>query len=79
MDDVILYWLDQGVSGFRVDAVNFLFEDPELKDEPLSGKTEDSKSYDYTNHIHTRDLVDCLHLNFLTLSKFISFFLARSL
>lgn len=74
MDDVILYWLDKGVSGFRVDAVNHLFEDPELNDEPLSGKTEDSKSYDYTQHIHTKDLVDCFHLNIPTSCKFIFFF-----
>ncbi|XP_065356848.1 maltase 2-like isoform X4 [Calliphora vicina] len=56
MDEVILFWLDKGVSGFRVDAVNHLFEDPDLKDEPLSGKTEDPKSYDYTQHLYTKDL-----------------------
>ncbi|KAI8125284.1 Maltase 2 [Lucilia cuprina] len=56
MDDVILFWLDKGVSGFRVDAVNHLFEHPDLVDEPISGKTEDPKSYEYTKHIHTKDL-----------------------
>lgn len=58
MDEVILFWLDKGVSGFRVDAVNHLFEDPDLKDEPLTGKTNDEKSYDYTKHIYTKDLVN---------------------
>ncbi|KAM7353268.1 maltase 2-like isoform 2-T2 [Cochliomyia hominivorax] len=56
MDEVILFWLDKGVSGFRVDAVNHLFEDPDLKDEPLSGKTNDHKSHEYTEHIYTKDL-----------------------
>lgn len=56
MDDVITFWLDKGVSGFRVDAVNHLFEDPELKDEPLSGKTQDKYSHQYTEHIYTKDL-----------------------
>ncbi|XP_075154049.1 maltase 2-like isoform X2 [Haematobia irritans] len=56
MDDVITFWLDKGVSGFRVDAVNHLFEDPELRDEPPSGKTQDKLSHLYTNHIYTKDL-----------------------
>jgi alpha-glucosidase len=28
------FWLDRGVDGFRLDAVNTLFEDPELRDNP---------------------------------------------
>ncbi|MGD1953818.1 MAG: alpha-amylase family glycosyl hydrolase [Sphingomonadales bacterium] len=28
------FWLDRGVDGFRLDAVNFLTHDPELKDNP---------------------------------------------
>ena len=30
------YWLDRGVSGFRFDAVNFYFHDPELRSNPPS-------------------------------------------
>ncbi|XP_037961163.1 maltase 2-like isoform X2 [Teleopsis dalmanni] len=56
IDDVMYFWLDKGVSGFRVDAVNHLFEVPELSDEPLSGKTSDKNSYEYTKHIYTKDL-----------------------
>jgi alpha-glucosidase len=29
------FWLDHGVDGFRLDAVNTLFEDPSLEDNPL--------------------------------------------
>ena len=35
MYDVIRFWLDRGVSGFRVDAVSRLFEDPNLHDDPI--------------------------------------------
>lgn len=34
MEDVLEFWLDLGVDGFRVDAVIFLLEDPKLQDEP---------------------------------------------
>jgi alpha-glucosidase len=33
MLDVLRFWLDRGVDGFRVDAIHHLFEDEELRDE----------------------------------------------
>jgi len=40
MFDVTRWWYKRGVSGFRLDAVDTLFEDPNLKDNPeLPGKT----------------------------------------
>ena len=50
---MLQFWLDRGVSGFRMDAVPFLFEDPELRDEPQSGKTEDPEDYNFLNHTFT--------------------------
>ena len=39
MFDVTKWWYDRGVAGFRLDAVDTLFEDPELHDNPvLPGK-----------------------------------------
>jgi len=39
MFDVTRFWYKRGVSGFRLDAVDALFEDPNLKDNPaLPGK-----------------------------------------
>ncbi|HTW59289.1 MAG TPA: alpha-glucosidase [Terriglobales bacterium] len=39
MFDVTRWWYKRGVSGFRLDAVDTLFEDPDLKDNPvLPGK-----------------------------------------
>jgi len=34
MFDVTRWWYDRGVSGFRLDAVDTLFEDPKLRDNP---------------------------------------------
>jgi alpha-glucosidase len=33
--DVVRYWLEEGVDGFRLDLVNFLFEDELLRDNPF--------------------------------------------
>lgn len=57
MKKVLRFWLDKGAGGFRVDAVNHLFEVEDFRDEPLSGWTEDPKSYDYVRHDYTKDLV----------------------
>jgi len=35
MYDVLRFWLDRGVAGFRIDAVSRLFEDPGLHDDPI--------------------------------------------
>ena len=37
MLDVMKFWLDRGVAGFRMDAVPTLFEDPQLRNEPETG------------------------------------------
>ena len=53
MLDILSFWIEKGVDGFRMDAVPFLFEDPSLRDEPLSGKTDDPEDYNYLSHIYT--------------------------
>lgn len=35
--EVTKFWLDRGVDGFRLDALNFTMHDPELRDNPPSG------------------------------------------
>ena len=37
MFDVTRWWYKRGVSGFRLDAVDILFEDPNLSDNPIAG------------------------------------------
>jgi alpha-glucosidase len=36
MQDVVRFWLDRGVDGFRLDAIDRLVKDPELRDDPPS-------------------------------------------
>ncbi len=38
MFDTMRFWLDKGVAGFRLDAVPTLFEDPQNRNEKLTGK-----------------------------------------
>ena len=66
MEDVIRFWFDFGVDGFRIDAVIFLLEDPDLGDEPPNPKYNDtlncasihnnnSDCYNRLNHTKTKD------------------------
>ncbi|MAS87891.1 MAG: alpha-glucosidase [Micavibrio sp.] len=32
--DIVRYWLDRGVAGFRLDVINYLFHDQQLRDNP---------------------------------------------
>lgn len=56
MIDVLKFWLKKGAGGFRVDAINHLFEYKDLRDEPKSDLTNDTNSYDYLLHHYTKDL-----------------------
>ncbi len=42
--DIIKFWLNRGVGGFRFDAITTLFEDPEMRDDDVL-KDKDGKSY----------------------------------
>jgi alpha-glucosidase len=60
MFDVTRFWYERGVSGFRLDAVDLLFEDPNLHDNPvLPGKNElgdpnmENKYNDKLPEVHT--------------------------
>merc|ERR1711970_375636 len=53
MKNVLKFWTHRGVDGFRMDAVPFLFEDQQFRDEPISGKTNDTNDYGYLDHIYT--------------------------
>lgn len=41
--DACRFWLEKGVDGLRLDVINFIFHDQELRDNPI--KAEDDKSF----------------------------------
>lgn len=58
MFDVIRYWLDRGVDGFRVDAAHFILKDPDLRDNPLNSSAQrvlHKPMGNYDSQIHLYD------------------------
>ena len=49
------FWLDRGVAGYRLDAIPTLFEDSQLRDEPVLGGTN-AQGDPNLNHIYTDNL-----------------------
>ncbi|HSR45685.1 MAG TPA: alpha-amylase family glycosyl hydrolase [Acidimicrobiia bacterium] len=62
MFDVVRFWLDRGVDGFRLDVAHFIMKDPEWRDNPPSVTADDSfKSmgeYDSQLHLHDKGHAD---------------------
>lgn len=62
--NVARFWLDRGVDGFRIDAINFAMHDPELRDNPPAppgGKR--TRPFDFQLHLHNQshpDIVEFL-------------------
>lgn len=55
--NVLRFWLDIGVDGFRVDALPFIVEDDSFRDEPLisPNTVDDNHTYFLLDHIYSRD------------------------
>lgn len=57
MKNVLTFWMNRGVEGFRIDAINHMYEDSRFLDEPRSGKPNTPENdYDYLDHIYTKNL-----------------------
>ncbi|XP_012522767.2 maltase 1 [Monomorium pharaonis] len=57
MKGVLTFWLDRGVEGFRIDAINHMFEDSQFRDEPSSNRSDlPLDDYDVVDHIYTKNL-----------------------
>jgi alpha-glucosidase len=57
--DVARFWLDRGVDGFRIDAINFAMHDPALRDNPPAahhGKR--SRPFDFQQHLYNQSHPD---------------------
>ncbi|XP_058449986.1 maltase 2-like [Malaya genurostris] len=52
MTSMIEFWFDLGVDGFRIDAINHVYEDEQFKDEPLIDENGEL-FYENLNHIYT--------------------------
>lgn len=57
----VQFWLDRGVDGFRLDAINFCFHDPELRDNPPSKAIVEASigvrrenPYAYQHHLYDK-------------------------
>jgi alpha-glucosidase len=56
MEDVIRFWLDRGVDGFRIDVIHKLVKDAALRDNPLPDPNEDGHPLrDYFGQRHVYD------------------------
>ncbi len=58
MSDVLRFWLERGVDGFRIDVVHFIMKDPELRDNPLKptvDRTLHKSLGEYDAQIHLHD------------------------
>lgn len=58
--DVAKFWLDRGVDGFRVDAINFAMHDPQLRDNPPApaGTGARTRPFDFQQKIYNQSHPD---------------------
>jgi alpha-glucosidase len=57
--NVARFWLDRGVDGFRLDAINFTMHDPELRDNPPAlEKGKRTRPFDFQQHLHNQSHPD---------------------
>ncbi len=54
------FWLDRGVDGFRVDAINFAMHDPEFRDNPPAPDTgaPRTRPFDFQQHLYNQSHPD---------------------
>ncbi|XP_012251302.2 maltase 2-like [Athalia rosae] len=54
--DILSFWLNRGIAGYRIDSLPYLIEDALLRDEPKSGLAgyEETDFY-YLDHIYVKD------------------------
>jgi alpha-glucosidase len=58
---VARFWLDRGVDGFRLDVINFIFHDRELRDNPAaSHERAPPMPTNFQRHVHDRSRPEAL-------------------
>ena len=58
--DIVGYWLDMGVDGFRLDVINWFVKDAALRDNPT--KLLGRRAYDRQRHVHDRNRPETIDL-----------------
>ena len=53
--ETMQFWLDRGVDGFRVDVIEFMLQDPYLRDEPENRVWDGVEPYGKLSHIYSRN------------------------
>ena len=61
MMDVTRFWFKRGVAGFRLDAVDRLFEDPQFRDNPVKTLPDGTQQLVETYTKNLPELFDALH------------------
>ena len=58
--DVAKFWLEHGVDGFRLDAINFAMHDPQLRDNPPAANLAQPpvRPFEYQQHIRSQSHPD---------------------
>jgi len=70
MFQTVRFWLDRGVDGFRLDAVNYLFEDPHFRDNPVLPELRPGSTTEHLQQLkYNRDLPE-LHEVMMRLRTF---------
>lgn len=54
------FWLNRGVDGFRLDAINFTMHDPQLRDNPPAPDTgaPRTRPFDFQSHVYNQSHAD---------------------
>jgi alpha-glucosidase len=61
MHDVLRFWLDRGVDGFRVDVISYLMKDAQLRDNPVRSDADPHTRGDPAGeqlHVYDRELAE---------------------
>lgn len=62
MFDILTFWMNEGADGFRVDAINHMFESASFTNQKLLAEGLDPNLYDSYETTYTKDLVKKLNL-----------------
>ncbi|MEN8158696.1 MAG: alpha-amylase family glycosyl hydrolase [Myxococcota bacterium] len=55
MHDVVRFWFDRGVDGFRIDVIHRIAKDPKLRDNPV---VDPARGFGGQEHLHDQDHPD---------------------